>query len=47
MVDTKDLIKIKEYDRFVLFEHKNTGIKECILKTDLISGTNVKRKLER
>ncbi len=36
MVDTKELVKIKEYDRFVLFEHKETGIKECILKTDLV-----------
>ena len=43
MVDTKDMIKIKKYDRFVLFEHKNTGIKECILKTDLFPHKNEKR----
>lgn len=36
MVDTKDLIKIKEYDRYILFKHKDTGIRECILKTDLV-----------
>lgn len=43
MVDTKDLIKIKEYDRFVLYEHKNTGIKECILKIDLVPRKNEKQ----
>jgi hypothetical protein len=36
MVDTKDLEKIKEYDKFVLFRHKKTGVKECILKIDLV-----------
>lgn len=46
MVDTKDLIKIKEYDRFVLFEHKNTGIKECILKIDLVRLKNKKKDSE-
>ena len=36
MIDTKDLEKIKEYDKFVLFKHKKTGIRECILKIDLV-----------
>ena len=31
----KKLVKIKEYDKFVLFQDKNTGIRECILKIDL------------
>ena len=43
MVDTKELIKIKEYDRFILFEHKNTKIKECILKIDLDNLKNEKK----
>lgn len=36
----KVLIKIKEYDRFVLFQHKDTGIKECIMKSDLKKPEN-------
>ena len=44
MVNTKDLIKIKEYDRFILFQHKNTGIKECIMKVDLVKITNERQK---
>lgn len=36
MVDTKDLEKIKEYDKFILYRHKKTGIRECILKVDLL-----------
>ena len=31
----KNLVKIKEYDKFVLFENKKTGLRECILKIDL------------
>lgn len=37
MVDTKDLEKVKEYDKFVLFRNKKTGRKECILKIDLVN----------
>jgi len=47
MANTKDLIKIKEYDKFILFQHKDTGIRECILKIDLIPGKSLKRKWER
>lgn len=36
MVDTTNLTQIKEYDKFILFKNNKTGIKECILKTDLI-----------
>ena len=43
MVDTKDLIKIKEYDKYILFKHKDTGIRECILKIDLIPRKNEKQ----
>lgn len=43
MVNTKDLIKIKEYDKFVLFQHKDTGIRECFLKIDLINRKNDKQ----
>ena len=33
---TKDnLIKIKEYGTYILFQHKDTKIKECFLKVDL------------
>lgn len=44
MIDTKDLIKIKEYDKYVLFKHKNTGYMECFLKVDLNPPPNVKQK---
>ena len=47
MVNTKDLIKIKEYDRYILFKHKETGIRECILKVDLFPPKDLKRKWER
>ena len=47
MVNTKDLIKIKEYDKYILFKHKDTGIRECILKIDLISPKDKKVKWER
>lgn len=47
MINTKDLIKIKEYDRFVLFQDKNTGIRECILKIDLLKPESQKKKWER
>ena len=43
MINTKDLIKIKEYDRFVLYEHKDTRIRECILKIDLVPRKNEKQ----
>ena len=50
MINTKDLIKIKEYDRFVLFQHK-TGYMECFLKVELIDkekqGRANKNKWER
>ena len=45
MVDTKDLEKIKEYDKFILFKHKKTGIKECIMKIDLVPKTNKRMKM--
>ena len=47
MVNTKDLIKIKEYDKYILFKHKDTGIRECILKIDLIPPEDKKVKYER
>lgn len=38
---TKDnLIKIKEYDTYVLFQHKDTGIRECLMKCDLEKSVN-------
>ena len=40
----KDLIKIKEYDNFILYKHENTGIRECFMKTDLIKNKNNKKK---
>lgn len=46
MINTKDLIKIKEYDRFILFEHKNTGLKECFLKVDLYPTQKQKKNYE-
>ena len=45
-MDTKDLIKIKEYDRYILFKHKDTGIRECILKIDLIDTSFVNKREE-
>lgn len=39
MIDTKEWEKVKEYDKFVLFKHKKTGIRECILKIDLMPRT--------
>lgn len=36
MIDTKEWEKVKEYEKFVLFRHKKTGVRECILKIDLI-----------
>lgn len=36
MVDTTNLTQIKEYDKFILYKHNKTGVKECILKIDLI-----------
>lgn len=47
MLDTKELIKIKEYDKYILFKHKDTGIRECILKIDLIPPEDKKVKYER
>ena len=49
---TKDnLIKIKEYDTYVLFMHKDTGIRECFMKCDLEKQENhlrpIKNKWER
>lgn len=41
MVDTKEWEKVKEYDKFVLFRNKKTGIRECILKIDLIPCTKI------
>lgn len=32
---TDDLIKIKEYETFILFKNKYTGVKECFMKCDL------------
>ena len=46
MVNTKDLIKIKEYDRYVLFKHK-AGYMECILKVDLLPPKAERGKWER
>jgi len=46
MRDTKDLIKIKEYDKYILFQHKNTGIRECFLKVDLIPPGKLKKAHE-
>lgn len=43
MINTKDLIKIKEYDKYILFKHKDTGIRECILKIDLVPRKNEKQ----
>lgn len=37
MVDTKDLIKIKEYETYILFQHKKAGYMECFLRVDLAS----------
>ena len=36
MVDTTNLTQIKEYEKFILFKNNKTGIRECILKIDLI-----------
>lgn len=36
MVDTTNMTMIKEYDKFILYKHNKTGIKECIMKIDLI-----------
>lgn len=47
MINTKDLIKIKEYETYILFQHKNTGIRECFLKVDLIPPEDKKVKWER
>ena len=44
MVDTKDLTKIREYDRYILFQNKHTGIRECFLKVDLDLIKNEKMK---
>lgn len=46
MVNIKDYIKIKEYDNFILFEQKKTGIKECFLKTDLFNRKNEKKNYQ-
>ena len=40
MINTEDLIKIKEYDTYILFKHKDTEIKECFLKIDLEQQKN-------
>ena len=47
MINTKDLIKIKEYETYILFQHKDTGIRECFLKVDLLPSQDLKRKWER
>lgn len=47
MINTKDLIKIKEYDKYVLFKHKDTGIRECILKIDLVPRKNEKQSYRK
>ena len=46
MRNTKDLIKIKEYDKYILFQHKCTGIRECFLKIDLDPVVNQKKDYE-
>lgn len=46
MINTKDLIKIKEYETYILFQHKDTGIRECILKVDLFPIENTKKSYE-
>lgn len=35
-----NLIKIKEYDTYILFQHKDTGIRECFMKSDLEKPVN-------
>ena len=30
----EDFIKIKEYETFILFKNKYTGVKECFMKCD-------------
>lgn len=39
----ENLVKIKEYDTYILYMHKDTGIRECFMKTDLIKSKNRKR----
>ena len=31
----EDMVMIREYDNYILFENKNTKIRECFLKVDL------------
>lgn len=47
MINTDNLIKIKEYDTYVQFQHKDTGYMECFLKVDLFPTQEAKRKWER
>lgn len=45
----KDMVMVKEYDNYILFENKKTKIRECFLKIDLdlIPERFTKRELER
>lgn len=36
--------KVKEYDTFILYRNKKTGIRECFMKTDLIKREKSKKK---
>jgi len=47
MINIKNFIKIKEYDTYVRFKHKDLGYMECFLKVDLIPPKDLKRKWER
>ncbi len=39
-MNIKNMEKIKEYENFILFKNKNTGIRECFLKTDIYGTQN-------
>ncbi len=41
------LLKGVTNDKHILFKHKDTGIRECILKIDLIPPEDKKVKYER
>ena len=49
----EDFIQVKEYDNYILFEHKTTKIKECFLKVDLglipvvYTGKDLRERRER
>ena len=44
MINVDNMIKIKEYENFVLYKHKNTGVRECFMKSDLFSIKNKRKK---